>query len=77
MKFDSFYNLAPDNFINFETWADPEGRGRGPNPLENRNAIWLSGFPEKSLNYKASIRCWAIIGTPAKRQINGVSLVGR
>ena len=33
--------------------------------------------PLKSQSYQASIQCWAIISTPAKRHLNGVSLVGR
>ena len=33
--------------------------------------------PEKSQGYQAIIQCWAIIGTPAKRHLNGVSLAGR
>ena len=33
--------------------------------------------PLKSERYQASIQCWAIIGTPAKRLLSGVSLVGR
>ena len=28
---------------------------------------YWSRFPEKSQSYQASIQCWAIIGTPAKR----------
>ena len=35
-----------------------------------------SGPPEKSQSYQASIPCWAIIGQPAKRHLNGVSLAG-
>ena len=31
-------------------------------------AILVSGSPEKSQSYQASIHCWAIIGTPAKRR---------
>ena len=27
--------------------------------------------------YEASIQCWAIIGTPAKRHLNAASLAGR
>ena len=29
--------------------------------------------PLKSQSYQASIQCWAIIGPPAKRHLNGVS----
>ena len=37
----------------------------------------LSGSPEKAQSYQASIQFWAIVGTPAKRNLNGVSLAGR
>ena len=33
--------------------------------------------PEQLQSYQASIQFWAIIGTPAKRHLNGVSLAGR
>ena len=39
-------------------------RQAGPDPLEN-------------LKYQASIQCWAIIGPPVKRHLNGVSLAGQ
>ena len=55
-------------------------RGSGP-PLKNhKNIVFPSNFdpdPLKSQSYQASIQCWAIIGTPAKRHFNGVSLAGR
>ena len=39
---------------------------------------YLSGFPVKSQSYQAtSIQCWATIGPPVKRHLNGVSLAGR
>ena len=38
---------------------------------------YWSRSPEKSQSYQASIQCWAIIGPPAKRHLNGVSLAGR
>ena len=38
---------------------------------------YWSGSPKKLQNYQASIQCSAIIGTPAKRHLNGVSLAGR
>ena len=43
----------------------------GPDPLENHESI---GSPKQSQNYKASIQCRSIIGLPAKRHLNGVSL---
>ena len=66
--------------------ADPEGGAGGPDspppPLKNKKRYRLSkqywaGSPEKSQSYKASIQCWAAIGPPAKRHLNGVSLAGR
>ena len=33
--------------------------------------------PLKLQSYQVSIQCWAIIGTPAKRHLNGFSLAGR
>ena len=52
-------------------------RGSGP-PLKNHKKIgFLSNTGEDSLKnhkatlYQASIQCWAIIGTPAKRHLNG------
>ena len=33
--------------------------------------------PLKIVSYQASIQCWATIGMPAKRHLNGVSLAGR
>ena len=41
----------------------------------------LTRSPGKSQSYQARIQCWAIIGPPAKRHLNGylngVSLVGQ
>ena len=67
------------------TRADPEGGGQWvqtPPPLKNHKNIgfsqqYWSESPEKSQSYKASIQCWAIMGPPAKRHLNDVSLVGR
>ena len=55
---------------------------RGPPPLEKsqKNRVskqYWSRSPEKSQSYQASIQCWAIIGPPAKRYLNGVSLAGQ
>ena len=57
------------------------GGGPGHIPPEKNTKI---GFPSnidpdplKSQNYQAIIQCVAIIGTPAKRHFNGVSLAGR
>ena len=65
----------------YVTCASSEG-GQGfrtPPPPENHKNIWYRSntVPEKSQSYQASIQCWAIIGTPAKRHLNGVSLAGR
>ena len=35
------------------------------------------GSPGKSQRCQAGIQCWAIIGPPAKRHLNGVLLPGR
>ena len=61
------------------------GFGHGvltPLPLKNQKKIRVSqqywpGSPENSQSYQASIQCWAIIGQPAKRLLNGVLLAGR
>ena len=57
-------------------------RGSGPLPPEKLQKYRVSlqcwsGSSEKSQGCKAGIQCWAIIGTPAKRHLNGVSLTGR
>ena len=53
----------------------------GPDPLENyKNIGFLSNTcpdPLKSQRYQVSIQCLAIIGPPAKRHLNGVSLAGQ
>ena len=60
--------------------ADPEGGHRvWTPPLKNHKNI---GLPSNTgldplKNHKASIQYRAIIGTPAKRHLNGGSLVGR
>ena len=52
-------------------------RGFGPpaklQKLRISKQYW-SGSPEKSQSYQARIQCWIIIGTPAKRHLNGVLL---
>ena len=57
--------------------------GSGPPPPVKKSQkyrvskqYWF-GSPEKSQSFQASIQCWANIGTPARRHLNGVSLVGR
>ena len=61
-------------------WADPGGGGAGSGlPLKNHKSIWFlsNTGPDPLKNYKAeqaSIQCWAIIGPPAKRHLNGVLL---
>ena len=62
-----------------KSWTDPEG-GQGVwTPLENHKNIGFLGNtgPDPLKNHKASIQFWAIIGMPAKRHLNGVSLAGR
>ena len=56
-----------------QSQAGGGGGGGDPDILSNTQA----GNPEKSQRYQASIRCWAIIGLPPKRHLNGVLLVGR
>ena len=57
-------------------WTDPLS-----NPPENSSKIGflciLVQFSLKSQSYQASIRCWAISGTPAKRHLSGVWLGGQ
>ena len=57
------------------SWADPEGDR--PHPWKIGFLSILVRFPLKSQSYQASIRCWAISGTPSKRHLNGVSLAGQ
>ena len=65
------------SFTSVIACADPEGtRGSGPPPpLKNRKNIGFSSntgpVPLKTRSYEASIQCWAIIGTPAKRRFAG------
>ena len=63
--------------------ADPEGETGGPDPpppgklQKSRGSLaLLVRIPLKSQRYQSSIQCWAIIGPPAKRNLNGVSLAG-
>ena len=61
------------------------GNGVGENgsrpPLENHKAIgFLSNTGpdplENKKSYQASIQCWAIIGSPAKRHLNALVVFG-
>ena len=52
-------------------------RGTDPTPEKIGFLSILVRFPLKSQSYQASIRCWAISGTPAKRHLNGVWLAGQ
>ena len=62
-------------------WVDPEGGGdRGSGPLQenHKNIGFLRNTgPDPLKNHKATIQFWVIIGTPANRHLNGVSLAGR
>ena len=55
--------------------------GPDPPPLKNHKNTGFSSNtgpdPLKNRSCQPSIQCWAIIGPPAKRHLNGVSLVGR
>ena len=55
----------------------------GPDPLPLKNHKYL-GFlsntdqnPLEITKLPSQIQCWAIIATPAKRHLNGVSLAGQ
>ena len=75
------------NFNNFQSKfackETDEGRGvwtPPPPPGKSQNYRFLSNTgldPLKSQSYQASIQCKAIIGTPAKRHLDGISLAGR
>ena len=62
--------------------ADPEGRqGSGP-PRKSQKYSFLSNtgppkIPLKPQSYQATFQFWAIIGTSAKRHLNGDSLADR
>ena len=64
------------------TWADPEGGGQGvrtppPPPEKSQKYVIFCNTGPEPLKKQASIQCWVIIGLPAKRHLNGVSLAGR
>ena len=47
-------------------------RGRVPSEKSQSNLVswqYWSGSPENSQSYQASIKCWTIIGPPAKRPV--------
>ena len=59
------------NKIHWLSCADPEG-DRGSGPPEKKNIGFSSNTgpdPLRNHCYQASIQCWAIIGTPAKRHL--------
>ena len=53
------------------------GQGVPTHPVKSQkyrvSQEYWSGSPEKPQSYQASIQFWAIIGTPAKHHLNGVS----
>ena len=62
--------------LNVLSCADPEGGGGAggpdPPPEKSQNIGFSSNTgpdPLKNHCYQASIQCWAIIGTPAKRHL--------
>ena len=65
--------------------VDPEGgggQGSGSPPGKHKAIGYFflqywSGSPRKLQSYQASSQCSAIIGPPAKRHLNGISLEGR
>ena len=70
------------DFLVLVAWADPGGGGAWvPDTLKNHINI---GFPSnvdpdplKITKLPNQHSMWAIIGTPAKRHLNGVSQAGR
>ena len=78
-------NFEQRKIIPIGSCADPEGGSGPPSPpplpwkitkIYGSLAI-LVRIPLKSQSYQSSIQCWAIIGPPAKRHLNGVSMAGR
>ena len=62
-----------------EIWHARIQRGGGlggPDPLKNHQNIGFLSNTSPSQSYQVSNQCSAIIGTPAKRHLNGVSLAG-
>ena len=54
-------------------WIE-RGAGGPDNPLKIQAFLAiLVRIPSKSQSYQASIQCWAIIGTPAKRHLMAVT----
>ena len=57
------------------TWADPEGAKGGRDPPKITEMCFFSNpSPDPLKNHKATCTQLAIIGTPAKPHLNGVSL---
>ena len=77
-------NFSEDHFcLSKQCLVDPEGGtgGPGPTPLKLAKIGFRSNNDPDHLKStrlpRASIQWWAIIGTPAKRHFNGLSLAGR
>ena len=60
------------------TYISGADRGSGHHLKNHKNIGFLSNTgPDPLKNHKAaSIQCWAIIGLPAKRLLNGILLAG-
>ena len=73
------YNIAIISFsFTIKLWpmrgSRRGDRGSGPLLKNHKNIGFPSNIGRTPL--KASIQCWAIISTPAKGHLNGVSLAG-
>ena len=62
-----------------KSWADREGgQGVRNSPGKSQKYRFFQQYWSRTSEKKlASIQCWTIIGPPAKRHLNGVSLAGR
>ena len=69
----SFFDFNNISFIQRHVWIQRGDRGSGP-LLKNHKNIGFSSNntgpdPLKNGSYQASIQCWVIISTPAKRHL--------
>ena len=71
----SFVSDRKDSIGLMSVCVDPEWGQGVRTPLKNYNSN-TGPDPLKSHNCQASIQCWAIIGSPTKSHLNGVSLAG-
>ena len=73
------HNSSPGAFGSVELMRGSRGgdNGSGPPPLKNYKNIGFLSNDGPDPSYQASIQCWVIIGPPAERHLNNVSLAGR